>query len=114
VAAVPVSSAAAQTVNLPPQPTPITSAVVLPQNLITNGGFETNGGLPWFISANNATIDKVPHRGSLSLRLGGCGDGSALYQAPSPRRSLRLISTLVPGRIRRSDFARSVTWYDGD
>jgi hypothetical protein len=63
--------------------TPV-NPIRLGQDLIVNGGFESNGGLPWWLSSSNATIDKVPHHGCLSLRLGGYGNGSAYYRLTLP------------------------------
>src|SRR5438093_12436600 len=79
VAAAIAAPAAAQSIG------PITpvNPISFGHDLMVNGGFETNGGLPWWLGLS-ATIDKVPHRGCLSLRLGGLGNGSAFYRMTLP------------------------------
>jgi hypothetical protein len=114
VLAVPVTPAAAQTVSIPPQPVPANPFVVA-QNLITNGGFETNAGAPWFISASNATIDKVPHCGSLSLRLGGFGNGAAYYRVTIPNNPSRAdVSFWYQVQSSEPTPSDRTTWRDGD
>jgi hypothetical protein len=112
VLAVPVTPAAAQTVN--PTPVPV-NPFVIPQNLITNGGFETNAGAPWFIGGPSATIDKVPHCGSLSLRLGGLGNGAAFYRVTLPNNLARADVTFWY-QVQSTEPTPSdrTTWRDGD
>ena len=90
-------------------PAPIT--ITPNQNYIVNGGFESNAGSPWWLSGSNATIDKVAHRGCLSLRLGGYGNGSAFYRLTLPATTAEAkLSFLLQVQSNDPASADRTTW----
>jgi hypothetical protein len=103
----------------PIDPGPIVNPVpiTLPPNLnyIVNGGFESNAGNPWWLSGSNATIDKVAHRGCLSLRLGGYGNGSAFYRLNLPATASEAkLSFWLQVQSNDPPSADRTTWQSGD
>jgi hypothetical protein len=107
-------AARAETLVVPPAPSPI-GPLFRAQNLIQDGGFENNAGTPWWLSGSNATIDKLPHCGALSLRLGGYGNGSAFYRLTIPATAARADLSFYL-QVQSNDLASADrnTWAAGD